>query len=128
MPISAIAEVGLVERREVYSWLQSDAYAPKQAALERLLLVKQIFSDEADGALRLYCRVWNRRMSGKPTLKEALTSADIDADLAREAVSALRHAVTKELGREKLRKDKAVCVSPASHLTIDLEACAARDE
>ncbi|WP_157763177.1 hypothetical protein [Acetobacter persici] len=122
MPISAIAEVGLVERREVHSWIQSDAYAPKQAALERLLLVKQIFSNETDGALRLYCRLWNRRMSGRPTLKEVLTSADIDADLALEAASTLRPAVTKGLEREKLRKAKAVCVSPASHLTIDLEA------
>lgn len=122
MPIAAIAEVVQVERKTVYSWLDSGVEPTRGNNFERLASLGSAFASEETGSLRFYHRFWQRSLSGGRTLKAILTAENIDIAQAREAIDELRPSVQRAMVNAVKRASRSRDPSPASHLTIDLEA------
>jgi len=121
MPIAAIAEVVCVERKTVYSWLDSGVDA-KQSNFDRLATLERIFAREATGSLRFYHRFWERKTSGGQTLKAILTAENLNEGAAQAVLEYLRPGVGRAMNSETRRKSRPTIQSPAAHLTIDIDA------
>lgn len=121
MPIAALAEVLDVERKTVYSWLDF-GIEPNPTNHNRLGVVYDLLSSEADGSLRFFHRFWERKISAGCSLKEALMATDIDAPSVIFALDALRPTVERSTRANAERKLSSAEKSSSSTLTIDLIA------
>lgn len=122
MPIATIAEIVNVERKTVYSWLDSGVEATRGDSYQRLSTLTEIFSGEDTGTLRFFSRFWERELNVGFSLKAILTAQNIDKDVALAALYEMRPSVLRAMVNDRRRKAELVSTSPASHLTLDLYA------
>lgn len=80
LPISAIAEIGRVERKTVYAWLQGGAAKPHNE--ERMEILYRMLVDEGKSALRHLYRLWRKPIYDGKSLSSLLSAEHLD----REAI------------------------------------------
>jgi len=97
LPVATIAEMAGVERKTVYSWLDSTA-TPRQEHEDRVAMLHDLLQGPFGGNYKVLHRVWKSRDSDDGlALRDLLTSKDIDLDkirgkLAEMAVTISRYA------------------------------------
>ena len=118
LPIFALADMMMVGRKLVYSWLD-DGVEANSKNYDRLEIIYTLLSGEQEGSLRFFHRFWNRKIIDNLCFKDIVTAQDIDLVLARNALDILRPAVIRSLSQNSQRNEKS---SPASSLTLNLIA------
>lgn len=87
LPISAIAEMGRVERKTVYAWL--DGTAAREIHTSRMSQIHRALLPEERRDLRDLYRLWTTPLDDGSTLKSLLTAETLDAKAVSAAVAAL---------------------------------------
>lgn len=79
LPISAIAEIGRVERKTVYAWLQGGAAKPHNE--ERMEILYRMLVDEGKSSLRHLYRLWRKPIYDGKSLSSLLSAEHLDRDV-----------------------------------------------
>lgn len=76
LPISAIADIGRVERKTVYAWLEGSAAKPHNE--ERMESHYQALIAKGEGSLRHLYRLWRKPLDNGKSLSELLSAEHLD--------------------------------------------------
>lgn len=120
MPISGLSEVLHVERKTVYSWLD-DGVEANASNYQRLSEIFDVFKTEADGSLRFYHRLWQRKLPDGSVLKDLLTATSLNKEALVHTLDVLRPAVLRAMKIDNERKVGSVASNAAASLTLNLQ-------
>ena len=120
MPISGLSDVLHVERKTVYSWLD-DGVEANASNYQRLSEIFDVFKAEADGSLRFYHRLWQRKLPDGSILKDLLTATSLNKETLVHTLDVLRPAVLRAMKIDSERKLSSAASNAAASLTLNLQ-------
>jgi len=102
MPVSAIAEAMRVERKSIYAWIDGGHVRPANASRAEQIcsLLTGVDGVDARGIYRL----WNTVIDGKSTLRDLVTTENLDVPRVRLALDRARPAALRLSQNEKRMK------------------------
>ena len=99
MPVSAIAEAMRVERKTIYAWLSGGEV--RKPNLQRADQVHALLTRVSGVEVRGVYRFWNTKMDSNKTLRDLMTSENIDELAVRSALDNLRPAALRAMAVER---------------------------
>jgi hypothetical protein len=99
MPVSAIADAMRVERKTIYTWLSGGEV--RKPNLQRADQVHALLTRVSGVDVRGVYRFWNTKVDGNSTLRDLVTSDNIDELAVRSALDNLRPAALRAMASEK---------------------------